>query len=151
MDPKGQPVVLPHTSLLCRILRHDRGGGLRQSCGQLGGVAVAQIACPCGVEHRSGHLQSRSAVETALATLVLLIIGVPGEAVVAEEARPVGTRLAAQRLLLRECQLECVAPELRQVLLDRLGFVAGTAQAQQPISRVAYGPEAPEPGSVRLS
>ena len=83
--------------------------------------------------------------------MVVLLIGVQGDDLVAEETCRLRSGMGDQRLLLGEFQLERVVQESLQLQLDLFGFLPWPTEAQQEVIRIPDIPQASEVGIVGIA
>ena len=86
-----------------------------------------------------------------MTTMVVLLIGVQGNDLVAEEPCCFRSRMGNQRLLLGEFKFERVAQESLQLKLDLFGFSPWSTEAEQEVIRIPDIPQAPEVGIVGIA
>jgi hypothetical protein len=73
----------------------------------------------------------------------MLVVGVQGHDLVAEEPGGLGPPVRDQGLGRRQLQLEVLVQELADLGLDLFGFLPGTGEAEQPVVGLCRGPGNP--------
>src|SRR5262249_31660246 len=74
------------------------------------------------------------AIDTAVTATVVLLVGVQGDDLVAEESCRLRSRMSDQRLLPGEFELEHIAQESFQLTLDLFGLLAWPTEAEEESS-----------------
>ena len=140
-----QQVVLNEAAILRSVLADDAEVVIVQPFGSVYGLSVPHVAAALLHDHIVRDFQTDQAIDDALTTLVMFFIGMECHDFVSEEARRMVAGVGDQRLYLGEFQPQCIAKELADAAFDRLGFVSGTAESEQPIIRI---PDIPKPSEV---
>ena len=125
MNVEGQQVVLDEAPIFRLVLGHDTEISIVEPSSQ-----PIRFASPCvsgtfRPDDIHGDLHDRLAIDAALTAMVVLLVGVQGHDLVAEESCCLRSRMGDQRLLPGEFELECVAEDPLQLLLDLLSFPRG--------------------------
>jgi hypothetical protein len=138
----GQSIIVHDAPILLLILRHNTEGGIVQQFGAVDRFAVMPIEGAFLLQHVRWHAQADLAVKTAVTAPVELSVVLQHHEVIAEEPRGLCPRMGDQGLGLGEFELEVLAQEPSDRLLDRLSLTAWAAKPQQPILRVPDIPQA---------
>jgi hypothetical protein len=114
------------------------------------GFAVAPVEGSLGPDHVERHAQRDRPVGRPAASGDLAVGVLDGDLVAEVPCRP-GAGVGDQRLLAAEFQLEFVAQEPGQLVLDVLGFGLRPGEPQEVVVGVARVAQPPVPGVVRVS
>src|SRR5258708_6252590 len=138
----GQEVVLDKTGVLGLILRDDGEIVVVKQRATLRWFSFAHVKRAPLPDDGPRHEQPDRPVDRP-AVAGDLGVGVLGTDLVAEEARRLAGSVRDQRRGLRQLQLEFLAQERRDLLLDVLGLALWTGEPQQPVGGLADIPEPP--------
>ena len=144
MNVPGEQVVLDEPPVLRAVGADDLEVIQVQQAGPVPRCAVDQVRGLPGRDHLPGHAQPDHAVDGGPGHAVL------GDDVVTEEPSPLGTGVGDQRLIRRQFQLELVAQEPGETLLDFLGLSLRTGEPEEMVVGVPGVPEPAVAGVTRI-
>jgi hypothetical protein len=123
MNVEGQEVVLDEAPIFRLVLGHDTEISVILSSSQPIRFAPPRVSGTFRSNDIHGDLQPWCAIDTAMTTMVVLLIGVQGNDLVAEEPCRLRSRMGNQRLLVGEFKSERVAQEALQLKLGLMWFM----------------------------
>jgi hypothetical protein len=151
MDVEGQEVVLDEAPIFRLVLGHDAEIGVTKPSSQPTRSASPHVSRAFRPDDIHGDLQPGCAIDTAMTAKVVLLIGVQGDDLVAEESCRFRSRMGDQRLLPGEFELERVVQESPQLKSDLFGLLPWPTEAEQEVIRIPDIPQASEVGVVGIT
>jgi hypothetical protein len=145
------PGVLRHAAVFGLVLRDKTLGIIGGALRKRSRFIPAPVPGTRGLVDLRRDSASTAAVDPALTSGVLRILGVPPVSLIAENSRAFCPRLGHQRLRGAEFRVEFIAPRRRQLWRDRRSCALRAGASQAPVVGVTPRPEAAEVGSVGIA
>ena len=95
--------------------------------------AVPHVFSTVGRNDLVGYAQADCAIDTALSTQVVFVVGVEGMDVVAKKPRTTRVSVGNERFGLTQFQLEVVLEVVGKLVLNGLRFGFGAGESDQPV------------------
>ena len=149
MNITGQQVVLDDAAILGAVAADDRVILLVHQPGPSLGSSPLHVSRALGLDHLPGHAQPDPAVGHTSATGDH-VVGVLGGDLIAEEPRRAGAGVGDQRLRFGQLQLEVIAQELSEAMLDLLGLCLRSGEPEQDVIGVSRVTQPPVAGIVGI-
>jgi hypothetical protein len=115
MDIVRHQVVLDEAPVFRLVLGNDTEVGILKPSSLVDRFASPHVSGALLLDDIHGNLQPRGAVDTALTSMVMLVIGVQGKDLVAEESRRFHAGVGDQRLVYGEFEFEMISQEFSEL------------------------------------